>query len=52
MGKLTIIQRLKQIVASIGWKLFIWGNETTPEQYWSEIYEQEVAERNDYSKDW
>jgi hypothetical protein len=29
------------MVGNIGWRLFLWGNETTDEKYWCEIYEQE-----------
>lgn len=41
MGKQTLLERFRQWIASIGWKLFLWGNRTTAEQYWGEIYEQE-----------
>lgn len=41
MDKLTITARVKQWIASIGFRLFIWGNETTEEEYWEEIYQQE-----------
>mgnify|MGYP001575279770 CR=1 FL=1 len=43
MKKHSLIIRLKEWIASIGWKLFIWGNSTTQEKYWEEIYEQEKA---------
>jgi len=43
MGKITIIQGLKQWIAGIGWRLFLWGNNTTAEEYWKQIYEQEKA---------
>lgn len=39
----SILTRFKQLLASFGWKLFIWGNHTTQEAYWEEIYEQEKA---------
>ena len=41
MGKLSIWTRIKLAIGSIGWKLFIWGNSTTEEEYWHEIYLQE-----------
>ena len=41
MGKQTLKQKIKDIVASIGWRLFLWGNNITAEQYWKQIYEQE-----------
>jgi len=44
MEKRTIIQLLKSHIAGIAFKIFLWGNETTEDQYWEEIYQQE----NDY----
>lgn len=41
MGKRTLLSELKQRIASIGFKLFLWGNDTTEEDYWEEIYQQE-----------
>jgi hypothetical protein len=41
MKPLTILQRIKQTIATIGWKLFLWGNDYTAELYWEIIYEQE-----------
>jgi hypothetical protein len=35
------IQWFKQKIATIGWFLFIWGNDFTEEEYWGQIYEQE-----------
>jgi hypothetical protein len=43
MGKLTIIDRIKSLISSIGWHLFIWGLGITKEEYWDRIYEQEKA---------
>lgn len=31
----------KRFVAYIGWKLFIWASDTTEDQYWADIYNQE-----------
>lgn len=45
MGKISVWQNLKNWIASIGWKLFIWGNNTTEEEYWESIYEQELSHR-------
>lgn len=33
-------------VATIGFQLFIWGNKTTEEKYWQEVWEQENRERS------
>lgn len=41
MKKITLLDRLKRVVSSIGWKMFIWGLGITKEEYWSRIYEQE-----------
>jgi len=41
MKKPSILTAIKQLLASIGWKLFIWGNDTTQEEYWKQIQEQE-----------
>ena len=41
MRKLTILQRIKQAIAAMGWSLFIWGNNTTEDEYWHSIYLQE-----------
>lgn len=37
----TLVTKFKSFIASIGWKLFIWGEGKTEEEYWDEIYEQE-----------
>ena len=41
MKKETLLERLKRFLGSIGWKLFIWGNNFTQEEYWERIYRQE-----------
>ena len=45
MGSLTLKEKIKQWIASIGWQLFMWGNDITVEEYWNEIYEQENDQR-------
>ena len=42
MEKQSIYKRFKQWIAGIGWKLFIWGNEYSQEEYWESIYQQEL----------
>ncbi len=42
MDKETIIEKLKDIIAGIAFRLFLWAAGRTQEQYWQEIYEQEV----------
>jgi hypothetical protein len=45
MGKLSILTRLRLKIGSIGWKMFIWGVDTTEEKYWDDIYELEKLRR-------
>lgn len=47
MEPLTLLSKIKIFIAGIGWRLFIWGNDTTEEKYWKEIYEQEKAFNNE-----
>jgi len=44
MSKLSILKRLKLAIASIGWKLFMWGNETNKDDYWAEISEPDAID--------
>ena len=37
----------KRACAFVGWKLFLFGSETTEERYWTDIYYQE-KQRLDY----
>lgn len=41
MEETSIVKRFKEFVAGIGFRLFLWGNETNEEGYWEEIYQQE-----------
>jgi hypothetical protein len=45
MGKLSILTRLRLKIGSIGWRMFIWGVDTTEEKYWDDIYELEKLRR-------
>ena len=45
MGKLSILTRLRLWIGFIGWKMFIWGADTTEEKYWDDIYELEKLRR-------
>lgn len=42
MKKWSMITKIKMFIAGIGWTLFIWGNNTTEEEYWHNIYLQEI----------
>jgi hypothetical protein len=50
MKKWSLNFKIKQWIAGIGWRLFIWGNETTEGQYWEEIYEQEKNYKLNYKQ--
>ena len=41
MEKITILDKIKVMIAAIAWELFIWGSGFTEEEYWTRIYEQE-----------
>lgn len=41
IGEDTIWDKIRQLIGRISWKLFLWANRMTAEQYWKEIYEQE-----------
>lgn len=41
MGKMTLIDRIKDMLGRYGWRIFLWSIEMTQEQYWKEVYEQE-----------
>ena len=45
MENISILKRIKLFIASIGFDLFIWGNSTTQEIYWKQIYEAEKTLR-------
>ena len=45
MGKLSILTRFRLWIGSIGWRMFIWGADTTEEKYWDDIYELEKMRR-------
>ncbi len=48
MSKQNIIDRIKEIIASMAWKVFLWANGFSQEQYWKMIYEQEKNEELKY----
>jgi hypothetical protein len=50
MEKETIVERIRRFIASIGWKLFIWGNDFTQEEYWGRIYRDEKRYRRHKKK--
>ena len=46
MEKQTLIERVKSWFAGLCFRLFIWANSTTEEEYWDAIYEQEYNIRH------
>lgn len=51
MGKLRILTRLRLWIGSIGWRMFIWGMDTTEEAYWNSMYEWEKTYRIQIEKE-
>lgn len=41
MGKMTLIDKIKDMLGRYTWRIFLWSIEMTEEEYWKEIYEQE-----------
>lgn len=41
MKKENLLEKLKGKVASIGWKMFLWGNSVTQGEYWEKRVHQE-----------
>ena len=39
MGKPTIWDEIRGIIAGVAWRVFLWANRMTAEEYWSEIRE-------------
>lgn len=44
----------KRFISYIGWKIFIWASDTTEDQYWTDIYNQEKfnIDNADIIKEW
>lgn len=45
MGELSLIECVKDFIAGMGWRLFLWGSGFSEEEYFNRIYEQEKALR-------
>lgn len=41
MREQSLYGKFKSWIAGVGFRVFIWGNETTEEEYWEQVYEQE-----------
>lgn len=51
MIKLSLLEQFRLWVGGLGWRLFIWGMNTSEEEYWDSIYEQEKRHREKELKD-
>lgn len=51
MNERNLLYKIRQFIAGIGFRLFLWGNETTEEDYWEEIYQQEKNWKLDNHKE-
>lgn len=49
MGKFTLLERLRYWIAGIGFRVFIWGNQTTENDYLNQVYEVEKIHREKQS---
>jgi hypothetical protein len=45
MGKQTFKELIKDIIAGIAWKIFLWSTGMTAEKYWTEVYKRERDRR-------
>ena len=46
MGEETLMDKIRGIVGSIAFKLLLWSLKLTANEYWDQIYWQEVKHRN------
>lgn len=45
MRKEKLLRKLKSKIASIGWKMFLWGNSITQGEYWEKICQEKINDR-------
>ena len=43
MDKDTLIEKIKGLITSIVWPIFLWSVTHTEDSYWKSVYEQEKA---------
>jgi hypothetical protein len=41
MGKMTFLDKAKDLIGRYAWRIFLWSIEMTEEKYWKAIYQQE-----------
>lgn len=46
MGEETLIEKIKRLVSSIAWPIFLWSISRTAEDYWEDIYREQKLYRN------
>lgn len=49
MGEPNVFEKLKEFIAGIAFRIFLWGIDMTQEVYWNSIYEQE--QRQEVNRD-
>ncbi len=43
MDKLTLWEKIKEIIAGIAWRVFLWASALTQDEYLDQVYKQEKA---------
>ena len=43
MGEETILEKIRDFISRVSFKIYLWSIQRTAEQYWNEIYLQEKA---------
>lgn len=46
MEKETLMDKIRDIIGGIAFRLLLWSLQKTADEYWTEIYYQEQAYRN------
>lgn len=39
MGELTLLERIREWIGGIGWRVFLWGSKRTEEEYYATLRE-------------
>lgn len=50
MGKLTFLDKIRNIIGKVAWKVFLWSIQMTQDNYWSIICDQELMIRAEKEK--
>jgi hypothetical protein len=46
MEQESLFDKIREFVGSICWRGLLWALKKTPDEYWTEVYEQEKAIRD------